>query len=124
MTVCKFDSLGLKLQKKIIPVNTCYLFLLLLLLFLQWLFGPFSGHGFPTYMSVSQYKLQCKRYSELFVLKTRHSYCSFSCHIQHNIPVLVPALLLITLVLSGNSKINLGCHMLETVLLSVLGSEL
>jgi len=69
MTVCKFDSKGLKLQEKIIPVNTCYLFLLLL--FLQWLFGPFSVHGFPIYMSVSQYKLQCKRYSELFVLKTR-----------------------------------------------------
>lgn len=66
MTVCKFDSKGLKLKEKIIPVNTCYLFL-----FLHQLFGPFSGHGFPTYMSVSQYKPQCKSYSELFVLKTR-----------------------------------------------------
>lgn len=68
MTACRFDSTGLKLHEKNIPVNTCYL---LLLLFLQWLFGPFSGHGFLTYMSVSQYKPQCKRYSELFVLKTR-----------------------------------------------------
>jgi len=69
MTVCKFDRKGLKLHEKHVPLNTCYL--LLLLLFVQWLFGPFSGHGFLTYMSVSQYKPQCNRYSELFVLKTR-----------------------------------------------------
>lgn len=56
--------------------------------------------------------------------KPEHSHCCFSCSIQHNIPFLVPALLLITLLLSGNSKINLGCQMLETVLLSVFGSEI
>jgi hypothetical protein len=66
MTVWKFDSKGLKLLEKIIPVNMCNL----LLLFFQWLFGPFSGYGFPLTCQ-SQYKPQCKRYSELFVLKTR-----------------------------------------------------
>lgn len=112
MTLCKFDSKGLKPHEKHIPVNTCYL-----LLFLQWLFGPFSGHGFLTYMSVSQISHSARDILNYLYWKPEHSHCCFSSHIQQNIPVLVPALLPITLILSGNGKINLGCQMLETVLL-------
>jgi hypothetical protein len=105
MTVCKFDSKGLKLQEKIIPVNACYLFLLLVLFF-QWLAHFLAMASLLTchFHNISRNARDILNY---LYWKPEHSHCCFSCHIQHNIPFLLPALLLITLLLSGNSKINL-----------------